>query len=121
MRCQRCGADNPNPANECPSCGTRPGSSRRRDGSSYPDAWTGDTPDQAAFRCAAWGILPLAGLVLGPLSLLRVLAAWRRQPSELSEHAPRLLVVTFVLGLIVSACNWAGVVLMVHGLLASGS
>jgi hypothetical protein len=117
MRCPACNAENAQDARKCASCG---GKLRRR--SRRAEAAEGLTQESelggrlamAAYRCAVFGMIPLAGLLLGPLAVILGLVAYRRiKATPEKSTGPVLAVVT--LGLAVLVTNWVGVTLMVLG------
>src|SRR5438105_6759886 len=71
MRCAACGTENSEQDRQCKQCGGRlPRPSRRREIQSVPSSWTSKRLDDQAFRLAIWGLIPPAGLILGPLALI---------------------------------------------------
>jgi hypothetical protein len=128
MRCAACGAENPEEAKRCAACGERAARKpRRRDPSDEPDSPFAPRPDGAgvplalrAYRCAIYGLIPVAGLLLGPAAVVLALLAWRegrRDPAAGGNGT--YIVIALVLGLVILLCNGAGLALMVIGLLGA--
>lgn len=126
MRCPACHAVNPRDAERCASCGKafprKP--ARKRAASEEPDAETAARAEESnraalrAYRLSLYGLIPFAGLVLGPAALVLGVAAGRkgRRDPSFSAHGP--VAAAVVLGTVDALTNWAGVVLMVLGLLS---
>jgi hypothetical protein len=126
MRCPACGADNPDDARQCGGCGKelrrRP---RRRgvpDESNTPFTSQADSRDRlalAAYRYAVYGLVPFAGLALGPLAVVLGAVAWRRVQSDPDRKGVGPAATAMVLGALVMVTNWVGLALMVVGLTSS--
>jgi hypothetical protein len=73
-------------------------------------------PAMRAYRLSIIGLIPLAGLVLGPIALvLGILAARKgRDDPGFTAHGPARGAILF--GAVDAVANWAGVTLMVIGL-----
>jgi hypothetical protein len=76
MRCSACGADNAGDAARCGRCGERLArrSRRRYDTAEIDDPAINPTPDPNptagfAYRFAVLGLIPVLGLILGPMAL----------------------------------------------------
>jgi len=124
MRCPACNAENEKEGGHCVGCGALlPRRSRRS--RTVPDDTTTpfsgpfepvNLPALRAYWVALLGMIPFAGLVLGPAALL--LWAYARRKSrgnpQFSAHAP--LLAAFLIGVAVTVANWVGVVLMYLGL-----
>ncbi len=122
MRCSACNAENPAGAAKCSSCGAelkrRPRRRAPSDESGTPFK-AGDTRDRGAltaYRCAIYGMVPLAGLVLGPAALVLGLLAWRRVKAANDPASAGPAGAAIVLGSLVMVTNWVGVALIVIGL-----
>lgn len=89
---------------------------KRRDTSVPPDPWTGDSLDRVAYRLSIWALIPVAGLVLGPLALILAIAAWRRRNEEGTEIVRGSLLVASILGALLTISNAVGITLIVLGL-----
>ena len=124
MLCPNCNASNAPDAVECASCKApmqrRP--ARRRDRSEETDWPFGVRPEGSnlpallAYRLSLFGLIPVAGLVLGPIAVvLGLLAAYRgRADSAFTARIP--VTAAVVIGSIDALTNWGGVVLMWLGL-----
>ena len=124
MRCPACGAENPEDAKRCAGCGERTARRpRRRDPSDEPDSPFARRPEDAppslalrAYRCAIYGLIPFAGLLLGPVAVVLALRAWREARRDPVGRGNTYVIIALTLGLAVLLCNAAGVALMVMGL-----
>lgn len=126
MRCPSCHAVNPRDAERCANCGKafprKP--ARKRAESEESDADAAARAEESnraalrAYRLSLFGLIPFAGLVLGPAALVLGVAAGRkgRRDPAFTAHGPAAAAV--VLGAVDALTNWAGVVLMVLGLLS---
>src|SRR5262245_48748695 len=113
MRCPSCGNQNPAEASQCSSCGTKLArrSRRRAVGEEVPSpSATGLTPRhhpaRTAYRLSIVGLVPLVGLVLGPLSLVLGFIAWRKDRSGPEPIGPAIAAMVF--GTLSLILNWAG-------------
>jgi hypothetical protein len=72
---------------------------------------------QRAYTLCLFGLIPFLGLVLGPLSAFLASRTRRKARNEpgFTEHIPAR--VTVILGTVTGVTNWAGLALMVSGLL----
>jgi hypothetical protein len=120
MRCPACGAENPEEAKRCPACGERAARKpRRRDAGEDIDSPFAMRPDSPlapaarAYRCAVYSLIPLAGLLLGPLAIVLALRAWREGRRDEEARGSGYVVAALALGLATMLCNGAGVALMV--------
>jgi hypothetical protein len=125
QRCPSCNADNADDARKCASCGTRLGRPRRRPvddenalGESGPLV---NRATRRALRCAVCGLIPLVGLVMGPVALVLGVLAYRteRAGPPVKGHSPALGVVT--LATVILITNWAGLLLMIYGWTTAGT
>jgi hypothetical protein len=123
MRCPACRAENAADARRCAACGAAlPRRPRRGGAAEGPDApapgrgEAGNRAARRAFRLVLFGLIPVAGLVLGPAAVVLGGLARRcgRADPAFTAHGPAAAAV--VLGTVVTLCNWAGVVLLVLGL-----
>jgi hypothetical protein len=73
-----------------------------------------------AYRLSILGLIPLVGLVLGPIAIVLALLAWRPVRRESPRKSGGLVVAALLVGLATSVANGIGVALMVYGLTASG-
>ena len=125
MQCPACNAVNVRDAVRCASCNAalpRQTARRRvlRD-TDIPDPRTIEANRAAlwAYRLSLIGLIPPAGLVLGPVAaVLGVLAARKaRDDPAFTAHGPVRAAVVF--GVADAVTNWVGVTLMVLGLLSA--
>ncbi len=122
MRCPKCQSEVGN-AKTCPACGAviPPGARRKSrqtgDPAQIKDEDLGSPPARIAYRCALYGLIPLAGLVLGPLAFVFGCAALR-QELKLGGERVWTAAVLMLLGALILITNWAGVAMMFYGLVA---
>jgi hypothetical protein len=117
MRCPVCRADNPAGHDECTACGAKlTRASRRQTASSAPDIWTGRSLARFAYLCGLWGLIPLLGLVLGPVALILGIVAWSRDRSAGGEKRVNPARAAIFLGALVLVTNWVGFSLILLGL-----
>jgi hypothetical protein len=123
MHCPNCNADTPSNATNCANCGTPMARKPRRrvtiEDTDSPFAPMGDGPNRralAAYRCAVFGLIPVVGLVAGPLALALGAGAWAYDRHNPGFTAWGPLNASLVLGSLVSLTNGVGVGLMVFGL-----
>jgi zinc-ribbon domain len=126
MRCPACGAENPEEAKRCPACGERMARKPRRrepiDDTDSPFTRGSDTPlapAMRAYRCAVCSLIPIAGLLLGPLAVFLALLAWRQGRRDPALQGNRYIAAALGLGLITLLCNGVGLTLMVMGWLGA--
>jgi hypothetical protein len=122
MRCPACGAENPEEAKRCAACGERTARKARRrdpgDDIDTPFAMRPDSPQapaMRAYRFAVYSLIPLAGLLLGPVAIVLALLAWREGRRDPEARGEGYVVAALALGLAALLCNGAGVALMVLG------
>jgi len=70
-----------------------------------------------AWTCASWGLIPLAGLLLGLLGLIFGLLGWRRVRRRPEDLGIRHAIGGILLGSIEIVVNAIGTVLVVIGIL----
>ena len=73
-------------------------------------------PALRAYRLSLYGLIPPAGLVLGPAAVVLGALAARKVRGDPTFTAQGPLLASVVLGLIDALTNWAGVILMAMGL-----
>ena len=120
MRCPACHTANAAAARRCASCAAP--LPRRRGPAPESDAPFADRAEASnraalrAYRLVLFGLIPLAGLVLGPAAVVLGGLARRRGRADpaFTAHGPAAAAV--VLGAAVTLCNWAGLVLIALGL-----
>jgi hypothetical protein len=125
MRCAACQTENPDNAPACSKCGAKLATrNARRAGRGRDDTKFGSRAldkkglGWLAYRCGVIGLIPFVGLVLGPMALVLGLIAWLRD-----RRGPHLLglgpaLAGMLLGGIISLANWAGLALMIYGLVS---
>ncbi len=123
MRCPTCNAETPATTTTCTKCGTAmTRKSRRRvtiEDTDSPFAPIGDGPNRralAAYRLAVFGLIPVFGLVAGPLALVLGAGAWVRDRHQAGFTAWGPLNASLVLGSLVSLTNGLGVGLLLFAL-----
>src|SRR5207253_2004978 len=106
MRCPACGAENPEEARRCAACGERVAKRPRRrdpfDETDTPFGKRADSRPAAALRAYRWGVyslIPLAGLLLGPLAVVLALLAWRQGRRDPAAKENRYVLIALLLGL----------------------
>ena len=121
MRCPACQAENPRDAARCAACSTvlprRPARRRSSDDETPASpAVPSNRPALRAYWLSLFGLIPIAGLVLGPAAVVLGALAARKARTEptFSAHGP--LLASVVIGTIDTLTNWAGVTLMALGL-----
>lgn len=122
MRCSSCAADNADAAKKCAGCGAR--LPRARSGPAAElEYWKAanaragqNPPAMASYRCAMYGLIPLAGLFFGAAALvLGLVGYWRAKRDPESKgfgHAGTGI----VLGGLEFTTNLAGVILIWIGI-----
>jgi hypothetical protein len=123
MRCPACNAENDREAASCAACGAAlPRRPRRRGIAEESDTPFGSNveepnrPALRAYRLSVWGLIPLCGLVLGPVALVLGSRARARARTDPDFTAWGPVLASIVLGALVTVTNWVGVVLMLLGL-----
>jgi hypothetical protein len=124
MRCPACQAEIPDDASQCPVCSTVLGASANR---RKPRRRAEGLADAEALRSAAYdlqvkrvvllclvAIVPGLGLLLGPVTALLITLLILRARKDPAFTALRGARVTLVVALVVTACNWVGLWLMVR-------
>jgi hypothetical protein len=125
MRCPKCQAEIASSDKTCPACGQAipPGARRKAkqvaDPNQIKDEELGSWPAQVAYRCVLYGLIPLAGLILGPLAVgfgWAALRIERAKPGGGRKWTPFALI---LVGSVILLTNWAGVLMMAYGLWTS--
>ena len=125
MRCQACNTDNPPTATVCGNCQTAlPGGSRKVRRRNDTPAEIADNPRVREydgqvwrlFRLWSWSLIPVVGLVIGPISAILAWKLIRRVGLDPAFTAKRGAQVTMALGVVTGATNWIGLGLMAWGL-----
>jgi hypothetical protein len=122
MRCPACNTENPRDAVHCAACNTalprRPARRRASDDSEFAASPNvpSNRPALWAYRLSLVGLIPIAGLVLGPVAVILGALAARKARNEPTFTAHGPLLASIVIGVIDALTNWAGVILMMVGL-----
>lgn len=123
MRCVACNTENAPQVTACAACGATLVRKARRRGvaaeSDSPFGPIGDGPNRGAlvaYRCAVIGLIPLVGLVAGPLAIALGCYAWLRDRKEADFTAVGPRNASVLLGALITLTNWLGLTLMVLGL-----
>ncbi len=119
MRCPACQAENPRDAVRCAACNAalprRPARRRADDETPASAAVPSNRPALFAYRLSLYGLIPLAGLVLGPTAVVLGALAARKARTEPTFNAHGPLLASIVIGAIDALTNWAGIVLIALG------
>jgi hypothetical protein len=127
MRCPACGAENAADAGRCAACGAalaRQPRRRQTEESNTPFAERNAASDRVAlwaYRLSLLGLIPPAGLVLGPIAVVLGALARRRARGDPAFTAYGPAAAAVVLGAVVAVTNWVGVALMVLGLCSAAA
>jgi hypothetical protein len=117
MRCPSCGTETGEETGKCTACGVHLPSKVNRRTRARPDpanpqenllAWR-------AFHCSQFSMIPVAGLILGPLSVS--MAVWARRGSR-SDSGNKSLgpsAAAIFLGLGTTLTQWLGLYLILRG------
>ena len=125
MRCPACNTYYPPTATTCSGCQAalpeNPRKARRR--SEAPpeianDPRVGEYDEQVRrlFRLWSWSLIPVVGLVIGPVSAVLAWTLIRRARLDPAFTALRGARMTMVLGVVTAMTNWVGLGLMAWGL-----
>ena len=119
MRCPRCNAENNDKAKTCSSCGSsvrRRRARRVEDAAPSPQTEAFNREVAALYRWCLLAMIPVAGLVLGPLVAWRARRFRARAAGDpaLAGHVPVGL--AFWMGVTSGAISWLGLALIVLGL-----
>jgi hypothetical protein len=119
MRCPACATDNPAEAPTCSQCGEKLTKASRRRSPAYNDKYsllTSRVPANRtaviAYRCAAYGLLPGIGLLLGPLAILFGIVGYRRFKAAPASRGASHSVAAIVLGSMELLSNGAGFIFL---------
>lgn len=123
MQCPGCGAENPADGKKCVACGERlkrrPPRADLLDESDSPFSNRYDPRHWAvimAYRCAVFSLIPLAGLVLGPVAMGLAVAGWWRGRRDPAARRPGLVRAALFLGAVTFVLHGLGLALMLQGL-----
>jgi hypothetical protein len=124
MLCPECGADVPEGAKKCPACRSRLARSRRQEddeSNESPFARQSITRNRTAIRAYRYSVIsliPILGLLMGPLALVLAYLAWREGRREPTGTQNSFVVAALLLGTASLFANGIGVTLMVLGLMS---
>ena len=126
MRCPACNAVNDRDADRCEACGKplprkparKRNSSEELDPAALARTEESNRAAMRAYRLSVVGLIPFAGLVLGPAALVLGVIAGRRGRDDPAFTARGPARAAVVLGAVDAVTNWAGVVLIVLGLMS---
>jgi hypothetical protein len=113
MLCPVCKKENEDGNHNCVHCGSRlKRRNRHRDedpeeSADYRIAWL-------AYRCAAIGLIPFVGLLLGPVALILGVIAWRQTRKNPWKKGLGPVGAALLLGLLITVTMWSGLALIVH-------
>ena len=74
-----------------------------------------------AYRCAIYGLIPVAGLLLGPVAVAWGLAGWRHSRLNPDSHGVGHAVLAVILGLLELLTNAVGLALIWIGIESLGA
>jgi hypothetical protein len=120
MRCPGCDVQNADEATACSACGKAlPKRQRRRPSADDPEANAeaelANAAADRAYRLCLYGIVPGAGLLLGPVGMVLAIVARSRGGSVQGFTGRGIATGAILLGAMITATQWAGVTLMVIG------
>jgi hypothetical protein len=123
MKCPACKAENADDARRCAQCGEKLARGNRRpDMPHYLDTIFSNrnmgsrTIAATAYRLSLFGVFPFAGLLLGPVALVLGLISWRWEAYPEDFRGPYFAEAAMLIGGLLSATNWGGLLLMLYGL-----
>jgi zinc-ribbon domain len=121
-RCPSCNADNPDDASACTACGTalKPRRPRRRreerEESVSPQAEAFNREVLALYRWGFLALIPVAGLILGPLVAYRARRFRSRVAGDPALAGAIPVGLAFWMGVMSGVVSWLGLTLMLLGL-----
>lgn len=120
MRCPSCNAENEDRSKKCTSCGAaferRRARKRDEDATPSPEAEAHNREVIALYRWCLLALVPVAGLVLGPLVAWRA-HRFRKKTADDPALAGAIPVgLAFWMGVTSGAISWLGLALMALGL-----
>lgn len=119
MRCPTCKADNPDTATACAACSTtiKPRKPRRRrddrEEAVSPEAEALNREVLSLYRWSFLALIPVAGLILGPLVIYRAIRFQRRVGKDPAVGAAIPVWLAFWMGLMSGVLSWLGLALIV--------
>jgi hypothetical protein len=123
MRCAACGFDNPADTGPCQGCGEKLARKpRRATHSDLEDTWLSppvNPPALVAYRLASVGLVPVLGLVAGPLAFMAGCAGLCRARCDPQARGRPYALTGVILGLTELLTNAGGLLLIYQGLTAS--
>ena len=76
----------------------------------------GNPTARKAYYFCLYGLIPLAGLILGPLAVVFGWSAWRQEKAKGGRGRAWPAFTIVLIGTAIMVTNWAGVAMMVYGL-----
>lgn len=125
MRCGTCGKDNPIRITRCQTCGDTISQRSRRapaSASGRDDGWSFSPTNSSgaeAYRYSLYGLIPLVGLVLGPMALLHGIRGLRLGRADSAARDTSQAMAGVLLGTFELLTNGIGLVLLVVGLISA--
>jgi hypothetical protein len=117
VRCPVCGTENSHSARVCSNCGAAlPRKSRR--GKDEPPPVPQNALALFAWRCANYALVPVAGLLFGPLAFCLGALSYRRNQEDPIVSGNAHATASMLLGGLALVTNWAGAVLIWYGWLS---
>jgi len=121
MRCPACATENPAAAAACSQCGAKLARPARRRGNAASFdfstvAFAHNPPGVAAYRCALYGLIPVAGLFLGALALILGIFGYRRARADAEKKGIGHAWTGIILGALELVSNGAGIAFLWMGL-----
>jgi hypothetical protein len=115
VRCLACGANNKDDAPRCKMCGGKLVARPRGEAGGEPVL--GDNPTaRAAYHCSLFALIPLLGLVLGPVAVVLGVIAWRKEQRDPTPWGFLRAGAAIFLGGLIALTSWIGIALMAFGL-----
>ncbi len=122
MRCPACNAVNVRDAVQCAACKEPLRRRAKRRVAVDSETPFGAKPEGSnlaalyAYRLSLFGLIPVVGLALGPVSVLLAGWAWWKGRKDPAFSAFGPLFAAFIVGTVDTLTNWGGVLLMAIGL-----
>jgi hypothetical protein len=124
MRCPACSADNPGGAAACSACGEKLRRPRKRGQAQHDPLsvrhWPDNAPAVASYQWAMFGLIPVLGLVAGPVACRLGARGWALAKAEPNQEGIGHALVGMVLGALEFVTNVAGLACIWIGLRSLG-